>query len=692
MVDSNCDFSTDRLKVRYNPVRTSPDRIIAAVEKLGYRATEPGQDRRALSDRREFIRFGVCAFLTMNVMMLSFALYSGFLIDLTGDNIAKISWPMLVMTAAVLIYGGHGLFRKTFRGLLHLSASMETLIVIGAGSATALSVYNQFSGSLHLYYDTACMLITLVLLGKTLENRAKRRVLADLENFFALMPAKVRICTADHPGGRYMSVDHLAPGDIYRAAADEIVPADGRILSGTGTVDESAITGEPQPVVKSAGNTITSGTRIRSGDFRIRAQQVGRHSILGQMIAVIEKALLTKTHLEGKTDVLLKWFAPAILLLAAATGAAWRLAGLTTSEAVLRAVTVTVISCPCALGIAIPLARVAGVSIAGKLGFLVRDFSAFEQAKAVDTIVFDKTGTVTEGNWNLLSTVTYHHFSEREALAAAAGLEKDSDHFIAAELLEQARALGIEPAAVSDISAAADGLSGRLNGKRVRIGSAAFAEGDFTGDRNDRLRRMPGGHSQPSAVYLSFDGKPAAAFYFGDTIRAGMEGLVEELKHRGFDLAIVSGDGQISTASVARAIGIEHALGARMPGDKVEFVRGLQAEGRRVVMVGDGINDAPALAQADLSIAIHSGGTLAGEAADISFMRGAPDQLPAFLDFTSTVNRKINQNLVFTFLYNVIAIPIAMSGLLSPLIAVSAMLLSSISVTANTLLLVNKSS
>ena len=556
---------------------------------------------------------------------------------------------MLVMTLVVLGYGGYGFFRKTFSGILNLTASMETLIIIGATSAFGLSIINQYAGSLHLYYDTACMLITLVLLGKTLESRAKRRVLEDLETFLGLMPTKVRICDNQHPQGRYAAVDCLGAGDHFRVETDEIVPADGLILSGEGTVDESAITGEPQPVSKIDGDAVRSGSRILSGDLKIKARQVGDHSTLGQMIAIIEKTLLTKTSLEGRTDALLKWFVPGILVLAVATAVLGKLAGLSAQEAVLRAVTVTVISCPCALGIAIPLARVAGVSIAGKMGLLVRDFTAFEQAEIIDTVVFDKTGTVTEGKWNLLSIIPGDGFEADQALSLAAGVEKGCEHFIATEIRRQASVRQLQPPEVESIVSEDGGVSGILNGRVVRIGSASYLADHFQGSPMDS-NQDENTHRKPhSAVYLSCDGAPAAVFIFGDTLRPKSAEVVRYLLNRGFEVAMISGDGHLTTAAVGKQIGIETAIGDQMPADKAAFIQQLQARGHHTAMVGDGINDAPALAQADLSIAIYSGGALAKEAADVSFMRGEPDQLPLFLDFAGRVNRKIHQNLILRF-------------------------------------------
>jgi heavy metal translocating P-type ATPase len=690
VVDSACNFSTDRLQVVYDPVKVNSHQIIETIGKLGYRAAEPGESEKTTERRREFVRFGVSVFLTMNVMMLSFALYTGFFTDLSPENAAKISWPMFVMATAVLIYGGYDFFKKAWAGLRHAAFSMETLIITGALSAYLFSTYNLFAGSIHLYYDTASMLITLVLLGKTLERRAKGKVLEDLENFFALMPTKVRICSDGFPEGRYVAIEQLAPGDIFRVGETDIIPADGQILSGKGSVEESSLTGEPLPITKKPGDFIRSGARVQQGYFKIKAAEVGSDSTLGQMMQIVEKTLLTKMPIEGKTDVILQWFVPVILVLAAATGMACRFMGLSLETSILRAVTVMVISCPCALGIAIPLARVAGISIAGKNGILVRNFTAFEMARRITAFVFDKTGTITHGNWTLQKMVAFAPYDENQGLKLAAGLEQNSDHFIGREILRQAQKRNIEPAALDEIRTEENGVIGRLDGEIIKIGSADFLKDTIVKFKKRSESNDDQQGSAYSYVYMSIAGRPAAVFVFGDRIRNGAGAMVDKLLQRGFQLALVSGDGIETTRAIAKDIGIQDAHGGQMPNDKVAIVKTLQGQNYPVAMVGDGINDAPALVQADLSLAVHSGANLGEEVADVTLMRAEPDQLIDFLRFSGAVNKKINQNLTFTFAYNVISIPMAMSGLLTPLVAVSAMLLSSISVIGNTLMLVRK--
>jgi heavy metal translocating P-type ATPase len=688
---ATCTFVTDRLHVQYDPVATDPSRIIAALRSFGYLASSPAGARDLAEDRGAWIRFGISAFLTMNVMMLSFALYFGFFTELPAESVASLSWPLAAAAVVVVGYGGAPLFRRAWSGLTQAAFSLETLVAVGALSAFGLSTVGLFSGSIHLYYDTACMLITLVLLGKIIERRAKNQVLDGLEGFLTLMPAKVRILDEAFPEGRYVASAQLTSGDLFRVDENDIVAADGVVVSGEGAIDESSITGEPLPEGKRPGDPIRSGSRVHRGGFTVCAERVGGESTLGQMIAVVEKTLAGKTAGDGRVAKLLQWFVPSILLLAAATGAAVYHAGQSLEASVLRAVTVTVISCPCALGIAIPLARVAGVALAARRGVLVRSFSAFDKAAAITSVVLDKTGTVTRGSWRLLGVIPFGDFTREKALALAHGLEQGASHPIALELLSEAREHRIRPERVSVVQIEENGVSGLWEGLEARIGSAEFLIEEFTGQQpwiQDAFLNEQG----RSFVYLGAGGRPAAVFIFGDELRSGIDDAVAELRRMGYPLVLVSGDGVETTQAVGRRLGIPEAYGGQLPADKSRLVSDLQRRGKRVAMVGDGVNDAPALAQADLSLAVFAGGSLVRDVADATLMRSEPAQIPEFLAFGGAVYRKIRQNLLFTFIYNAVSIPIAMSGLLSPLVAVCAMLLSSLSVIGNTFLLVRKHS
>ena len=682
-----CNFSTDRLRCEYSPIQISPTKIFDRIAALGYETSLPGDDSAARARRTEFIRFGISAFLAVNVMMLSFALYSGFLTELSQESVQALAWPIFALATIVFVYGGWNIHRRAWQGAVAGAAGMETLISLGALSAFAYSIFNLFRGSIHLYFDTASMLITLLLLGRFLERRAKDEVQEDLSNFFSLRPTKVRICSESYPEGRYVSAGALDRGDLFRVEGGEILAADGVVVAGTAVLDESSLTGEPAPVGKRPGDRVRSGTRVQQGDLTVRAEAVGEDSILGQMIAVTEKALSEKIPLEERTDRILRWFVPAVLLCAGATALVCVSAGLGADEALVRAVTVMVISCPCTLGIAVPLARVAAISLAGRRGILVRDFAAFDLAGRVDTVVLDKTGTVTEGVWNLVEVRNEGGLSRKEALTLAASLESYGDHPIAQEIARQAAAEGLRAVELKGVRVCENGISGIFRGEEVKIGSAEFV-GKGVGGSAVIVPSMDGsGHS---SVFLSVGGSLGAAFVFGDRIRPETKDTVHWLCSQGFRIALVSGDGEAATREIAGEIGIAEACGSRLPADKAGYVAGLQREGRSVAMVGDGINDAPALAQADLAVALHSGGPLGKEAAHLTLMRGDPSQLQDFFTLAAKVRRKVRQNLACSFVYNAFSIPVAMAGLLTPVVAVSAMLLSSLTVIGNTLLLTRR--
>ena len=683
-----CHFSTDRLRCRYRPDRTDPDEIRQTVARLGYPVHDAdvvGGHRTAM--RRELVRIVITGLLSANVMMLSWALYAGFFTDLSGDAVFKISLPIALMATVAMIYGGGPMLRKAWFGVVHLAPGMETLVGLAAGCAYLYSLYNWLTGSIHLYFDTACMLITLILLGKLLEGQARDRVRRDLEAFFALEPRKVRIVADDWPTGRWMAIDHLAPGDRMAVEAGEIVPADGRLASGRATVDESALTGESRPVALRIGDAVKSGTRVVDGHFMARVDAIGEGTVLGQMIRIMTRSLEQKSRFESRTDRMLRVFVPVIVSLAAGTAIVGWLAGLPLAQVLVRGVTVMVISCPCALGVAIPMARLAGISLASRRGILVREIDAFERAGAIDSVVFDKTGTLTRGRWQLERIDPEPGHAPADVLAWAAGLETTVDHEIARSIRAHARQKATVPADVKEIRQHPDGIEGSIHGSVLRLGTRRFAWPDQPAAENHGAADdvMP-----VSQVYLGVDGKPAGILTFEDAIRPGVADLVKALGEMKMDVHLVSGDGDATTRAVAGQIGIEMVAGGLMPADKAAHIDRLQAAGRHVAMVGDGINDAAAMTRAHLSAAVHGSAGLAREAAHITLMRSDPGQLLDFLPLARRVNAKVVQNLWCAWIYNLVGIPVAMSGLLNPLFAATAMLLSSLTVIGNTLLLLKR--
>ena len=690
VLTATCRFTTDRIKLSYNPVQTSPHQLLTAIDKLGYQGMLGGAESKYSPYRNEFTRLGVSAFLTMNVMMLSFALYTGFFTQITADTVQKLTWPMVVMSCIVFFYGGAPVHHRAVIGLVNASAGMEALISIGASSAFFYSLFNLWTGSIHLYFDTTCMLITLVLIGKTIEHRTKDRIKDQIGGFMDMQPSKVRICTTDFPTGKYVHVGQLSYGDVFRVAAPETIPADGRILDGHARIDESTLSGEPRPIHKKVGDRVSSGTQVISGSIKVSARAIGPDSLVGQLTAVMEAALDRKTQLEDITDKALKYFVPAIVLLALMTASVCLIMGMPVQTAIIRAVTVLVISCPCALGVAIPLARVASISLAGKKGILVHHFTAFDLIHKIDTIVFDKTGTLTRGEWQLIETQTTNQWDPNSVLSFAAGLELHASHYIGETLVQAAQKKQLEPATATQVIEQDNGISGYIEGSFVKIGSADFMGAEL--QKIDGIESLgPGSPNGPvSFVYMSVDEKPCACFLFGDSIRESSPKVISQMQKQGFNLALISGDSQATTDAVGHKLNLSDCHGDMLPEDKAAFIQTRQNQGSCVAMVGDGINDVPALASANLGIAVHSAHRIGTEASGITLMGNEPAQIETFKRLAFQVNRTIRQNLVFTFFYNIISIPIAMSGLLNPLVAVSAMLLSSLSVTGNTLRLTRR--
>jgi heavy metal translocating P-type ATPase len=692
--DPVCVFSTDILTCRYDPLRTSADAVRAAIDRLGYGARSPDAGAPRAGSRPEFIRLAVSAFLTANTMMLSFALYFGFFETFTPPELRALSLPIFFLATVVFFYGGWPIHTRALASFKTGYPGMETLIATGAAAAYGISLAHLLAGSLDLYFDTCSMLITLVLVGKFLERGARDRIGRNLSTLFSLRPAKARICLPEAPEGRYVSAALLQPGDTFRVGAGEGVPADGTILSGRGAVDESTLTGEALPRARGVGDRLMSGTRVTDGDLRVRAERVGGEATLGQMISLIEGSLAEKGPFEELSGRYLRWFVPLVIFLAAGTAVVSSALGAPVQEALIRAISVLVVSCPCALGVAVPLARTAGVSVAAGRGILVRSASAFERATGIQEMVFDKTGTLTRGNWRLKKIVEPVPSSEagnpggrKEAhwLSLAAGLEAGADHPLAAEIRREAERRRLSPLPVTRVEVHENGISGIHGDRKVRLGALGFIAASA---QNPPSPICEASSDTDSRVYLAIDGEPAAVFVFGDEIRSDARPLLEALQARGIGLSLVSGDDAGATANVAEKLGMDRYQGEQLPADKVAFIRRHQAAGKRTAMVGDGINDAPALAAADLSIAVGSGYQLSEETAHVALMGDELGRLVAFLDLSRRVRKKTAQNLAFSFLYNAVAIPVAMAGLLSPLVAVSAMLLSSLSVIGNTLLLV----
>ncbi len=685
ILEAKVFFLSDLVQVRYFPHNLSPPEIMTRISKLGYQPSLLQDGSASAREKKDLqLRLGISAILSMNVMMISFALYAGFFRDLSQTVIGYFSYPLWLMTTPVIFYGGLPILRRAYAGLRYGRTSMDTLISVGALAAYFYSLVQMARGSLHLYFDTASMLITLVLLGKYIETHVREKVSAGITDLYKLANQKVRLWIGGQE--KWVSPEAVQPGYEFQVHSGERIPLDGQIIAGLGHVDQSIFTGETLPLRKGPGDEVMGGVLLLEGDLKLKVTRVGQETTLGQMIALTQEALDKKNPVELLADRITRWFVPFIFVIAGVVALSlWRFNS-SVDEALLRSLTVIIISCPCALGIATPLVKVATMGVGRAKGILVRNPGALEQAKDLDTIFFDKTGTLTEGNFSLREIIA-EGVSEREALGRLAPVEAFSDHFLAKEIIHKAREMSVkmeEATAFEDFEGM--GVKGFIGGREIFIGNRQLMN-KFGMDLSSSLekRAFSSESRGMTVVFFGWDQQVRGFLVLGDSIKRGVPELVQKLQARNITPWLVSGDAPETTRAVAEESGINQFRGQALPQDKVELIRSVQQEGHRVGMVGDGINDAAALAQADVGFALGTGTNITREASDFTLLAAEPTRVLEVLDLSALTTKTVRQNLSFAFLYNALAIPLAVAGLLNPLIAVCAMFASSLTVIGNAL-------
>nr|MBC8267124.1 copper-translocating P-type ATPase [Rhodospirillaceae bacterium] len=601
--------------------------------------------------------------------------------------------PMLQLLLATPIQFGTGLrFYKPAWGALKAgSGNMDLLVVLGTSAAYWLSVailmVPELAGDGHLYFEAGAAVFTLVLLGKLLETRAKRGTTAAIRALMDLRPETARV---QRDGAEVEIPSSLVQsGDVVVIRPGERIAVDGDIIDGVSTCDESLITGESLPVAKQVGDTVTGGAINGEGLLKVRATTVGSGSALARIIALIQSAQATKAPVQRLVDKIAAVFVPIVVAIAALTFAGWMIFGaVDTSTAIINAVTVLVIACPCALGLATPTAIMAGTGSAARFGILIKDAEALERAHRVNTVVLDKTGTLTEGKPSVRQVVAIDGDAEALIILAASA-QQGSEHPLAHAVLERA---GKSPLAHLKAfkSHPGRGLEAELDDLSLLIGNRRLLDeqGVALGSLEDQCVSFE--EDGATVMWVAEKGpelRLLGLIAVADAIKAGAETAVAQLKRAGIETVMLTGDNARSAASIALAAGVDRVIAEVLPEDKAREVRSLQAAGRTVAMVGDGINDAPALAAADIGIAMGTGTDVAMHTAGITLMRGDPELIAASIRISSATYSKIRQNLFWAFIYNIIGIPLAAAGLLSPVIAGAAMAMSSVSVVSNSLLL-----
>ncbi|HRW60145.1 MAG TPA: heavy metal translocating P-type ATPase [Defluviicoccus sp.] len=662
--------------------------LVSAVEKAGYRAALLDDEAGAAADhdaqaaaeaRSELIRLTIAAVLAVPIVLPMLAAPLGLAFHLPGPLQALLAAP-------VQFWIGARFYKGAWKALKTGTGTMDVLVALGTTAAYlySLGVVVAGAGDGHgLYFEAAVVVITLVLLGKWLETGAKRSATTAIRELMALKPETAWLESEGE--FRQVPIGLVRAGDVVMVRPGERVPVDGVIEEGASELDEALITGESMAVARGPGEPVIGGAINGTGRLRVRATAVGASSTLARIVRLVENAQSGKAPIQRLVDRVTRVFVPVVVLAAAATLAGWLLAGAGIERGLIAAVAVLVVACPCALGLATPMALVAGTGVAARHGILVKDIAALERAHKVDTVVFDKTGTLTLGRPQV-SDVVITAGARDDVLACVQAVQGGSEHPLAHAIADYCRGLGLEPRTATGVrSVPGAGVVGVVDGRRVAIGNESLmqAEGIDAAALAVPAQRLEA--EGKTTMRIAIDGIPAAVVAVADRARPEALAAVQALSRRGLRTLMLSGDVARVAAAVGAALGVAEVQGGVTPDGKLKTIEELRHAGRTVAMVGDGINDAPALAGADIGIAMGSGTAVALETAGITLMRADPRLVAAALDISRATWRRIHYNLFWAFAYNVIALPLAASGHLSPELAGAAMAMSSLSVVASSL-------
>ncbi len=687
VLDASVNLGTETARVKALGVEAAD--LVAAVEGAGYGAEVsdggvPAEEAERAADRREMMLVLASALLTLPLVVPMFGEFAGLHFALPG------LWQ-LALGGIVQFVIGWNFYVGAWKALKSLTGTMDLLVALGTSAAYGLSAYNLFFASpgleTHLYFEAAAVIITLIKLGKWLEARARRGTSAAIRQLMKLRPEQAHV---ERDGGiATVSAAAVRSGEVVVVRPGDRIPVDGTVLSGDSAVDESLLTGESIPVHKTPGDAVTGGSVNGDGLLRIETTTVGKESMLERIIALIESAQAAKPPVQRMVDRVTNVFVPVVVVIAVVAWAGWLASGGTMEESIIAAVSVLVIACPCALGLATPTAIMAGTGAAARAGILIKDVEALERAGAVDTVIFDKTGTLTVGRPEVTDVAPAAGVEEATLLRLAASAQQGSEHPLAKAVLAEAAARGIDLYAVENFSRIGGrGLTARVNGAGLWIGNRSLmteAAAD-TGPLEDSAARLE--EDGKTVMWIAAeDGRLQGTIAVADQLREEAAKALDILHARGIAVMMLTGDNARTAAAIAKRLGLDDFRAEVLPEDKAAEVERLRAEGRVVAMVGDGVNDAPALAAADIGLAMGSGTDIAMETAGVTLMRPDPRLAADAIHVSRATGRKIYQNLFWAFIYNVVGIPLAALGYLSPIIAGAAMAFSSVSVVTNALTL-----
>jgi Cu+-exporting ATPase len=666
-----------------------PDILMAAVSKAGYTARRVTESPTVMPERR--LTHERAALVI--ALVLALPLILPMLMQPLGTHMVLPAWAQFLLATPVQFILGARFYVAAWKAVRVWSGNMDLLVALGTSAAYGLSLYQWWNAPPnsmpHLYLEAAAVVIALVRLGKYLESRAKQQTGDAIRALQALRPERARRLTADN-NEQEVSLAELRRDDRVRVRPGERIPADGIIESGDSHADEALISGESRPIAKRPGDSVTGGAINGEGVLIVRVTALGSESVLARIIRLVEDAQAAKAPIQRLVDKVSEIFVPIVLGIALFTLLGWLGVGAGWETALINAVAVLVIACPCALGLATPTAIMAGTGAAARYGILIKDAQTLETAHAIDTVAFDKTGTLTSGQPRLLHLAT-HEITEREALMLCAQLQHGSEHPLAQAVLAACEPSALNaPPAEDSRALPGRGIQGRIRGRQLALANARLVDElalDTTPLADKAVHWEHEGRTLSWLIEQHPQPRVLALLAFGDELKPGAVYAIEALERRHLSSHLITGDTQGSANAVAQQTGITHVHAQVLPADKAAVITALKAEGRHVAMVGDGINDAPALAAADVGIAMGSGTDVAMHAAGITLLRGDPRLVPAALDICRRTYRKIRQNLFWAFIYNVIGIPLAAFGLLDPVFAGAVMAFSSVSVVSNALLL-----
>jgi P-type Cu+ transporter len=683
------NLATERAQVQVDGSGPDARGLVAAVEKAGYAAAQVAPDRPPPDDTGRVAHDGwnvvLAALLSLPLVVPMVAGFFGLDWMLPGSVQLALATPVQFWLGARFYRAGWGALRAG-------AGNMDLLVALGTSAGYGLSVYQWWQhgghGMAHLYFEASAVVITLVLLGKWLETRAKRQTTEAIRALNALRPERARVRRGDTEVE--LPLPEVRVGDVVVIRPGERIPVDAQVLEGASEVDESLITGESLPVAKHAGDRLTGGAVNAQGLLVARTVAVGAESTLARIVRLVESAQAKKAPVQRLVDRVSAVFVPVVIGIALLTLVGWGIATGDWENALLNAVAVLVIACPCALGLATPTAIMAGTGVAARHGILIKDAEALELAHGLTVVAFDKTGTLTEGRPELVAceAVDGRHAA---LLADAAAVQSNSEHPLGRAVVEAARRDGLALQAAREVRAVAGrGMAAEVAGAQLRLGSSRFMD-ELKVDLSPLAAKAQALQAEGRTVswLAAVDGTPRliGLLAFGDTLKPTSATAVQALKALGVKTVLVTGDNRGSANAVARQLSLDQVEAEVLPEDKARIVARLRQDSGRVAMVGDGINDAPALAAADVGIAMATGTDVAMHAAGITLMRGNPALVADAIDISRRTYAKIRQNLFWAFVYNVVGIPLAAFGLLSPVIAGAAMAFSSVSVVTNALML-----